>query len=237
MEEEYMRRFVLVAFVSAFVAVPAMASLSWNYNYVDSASHDLSSPYTSLPGFTVDTFNSGTTLASWTYGGDYIIGNAGSWAAAPYDAIGPSTGFDTTKFLAVPKPGSNYGANTGLPYIATVNFGGGEYRYLGLHWGSMDSYNEIGFFLGGVEQGVLTGNQVRGDGDGNQTDALSNRYVNIFTDFNFDSIELRSYDTTVGIAPYAFELDNLTVAVPAPGALLLCLIGLGAARLKLRKVA
>jgi len=235
-----MKRLILMAVVCAFMAAPAMAGLSWNYEYVDSATHDLSSPHTTYDGFTVDTFNTGTTLASWTYSGDFrIINFADSRAARPYDAMSPGIGPDSTYYMAIPKPGIDPGANTGSASIATVSFGGGKYKYLGLHWGSQDNFNEIAFFLGGALQDTIDGDDVNEDGNGNQTDPKSNRYVNIFTDFWFDSIELRSWDlgTPGTIDPYAFELDNLTVAIPVPGAVLLGLLGLSAAGIKLRRFA
>jgi len=230
-----MRKVVLVFSMCAFAAAPALGGFSVDYNYVDSATHDLSSPYTSLPGFTVDTFNGGT-LAGWTYGGNFAIrnGDVSGKASAPYDAELPGVGKDTTDYLAV--PGSGTSADDGSAFIAAVDFGGGQYRYLGLHWGSMDTYNEIQFFQAGVLQDKIDGLDVtRDNAAGQQTEWVDNAYVNIFTDFAFDSIELRSYDTAVGASPYAFEVDNLTVAVPAPGAALLAMLGLSTAGVKLRR--
>ena len=236
-----MKRLMFITIVCAFMAAPAMAGLVVNYNYIDSATHDLSSPYTSLPGFTVDTFDAATP-AGWTYGGNFAIrnGDVDGKASAPYDGELPGTGKDTTDYLAVPELDPS--VNDGSASIATLSFGGGEYRYLGLHWGSMDTYNEIQFFLGAALQDTITGGPVASggvnrNGDGQQLVSLANSYVNIFTDFNFDSIELRSYDTTIGASPYAFELDNLTVAVPVPGAILLGILGLSVAGVKLRKYA
>ena len=234
-----MKRLMFIAVMFAFMAAPAMAGFSISYEYIDSATHDLSSPHTSFDGFAVDTFD-GATPAGWTYGGNFAIcnGDVPGLASAPYDGELPGTGKDTTDYLAVPKLDIDP-PNSGLPSIATVSFGGGNnYRYLGLHWGSMDIYNEIQFFLGGVLQDTVDGLDVtRDNADGTQTDWENNAYVNIVTDFNFDSIELRSYDTPVGSAPYAFELDNLTVAVPVPGAILLGILGLSVAGIKLRKFA
>ena len=245
MEKKIMKRLMLSLIVCAFMAAPAMAGLSVNYNYIDSATHDLSSPYTSLPGFTVDTFDAATP-AGWTYSGtlgvDYNIYNGpliSGKASAPFDGEGGSgsTGKDTTNYLGVPGDDDDGNNNDGEMHKTTVSFGASNLRYLGLHWGSMDNFNEIAFLMGGVVKDTIDGDVVNGDGNGDQWDPLSNRYVNIFTDFNFDSIELRSYDdSTPGtISPYAFELDNLTVAVPVPGAVLLGLLGLSAAGIKLRK--
>ena len=227
-----MKKLIIICLALTFaLAGPAMAGLTINYNYIDSATHDLSSAYTSLDGFAVDTFD-GATPAGWTYGGNYAIRqfDVSGKASAPYDGELPGTGKDTTHYLAVPE--FDPSVDDGSASIATVSFGG-EYNYLGLHWGSMDTYNEIAFFLDGDEQDTVNGGPVSSggvnrNGEGEQLVGLANSYVNIFTDFNFDSIELRSYDTAVGVAPYAFELDNLAVGViPAPGAILLGSIGIG----------
>jgi hypothetical protein len=168
------------------------------------------------------------------------MGDVSGLASAPYDGYGVSTGKDTTWYLAVPRLDVDP-QDSGLASVATVSFGGGAYYYLGLHWGSMDTYNEIAFLKGGILQDTITGGPfpvgVNRNGEGEQLKTWSNSYVNIFTDFAFDSIELRSYDTTIGSSPYAFELDNLTVAVPVPGAVLLGMLGLSAAGIKLRKFA
>ncbi len=216
-----------------------MASLSVSYEYVDRASHDLSSPHTSFDGFTVDTYNLGVPDAGtgWTYGGNYAVrpGNTdiSGTAGRPFDPYG-TTGKDTTYYLAVPDSDTD-----DEPEVATVFFGGGQYRYLGLHWGSMDLYNELALYDGAALVGILTGNDVTTGlvALGNQGNAADNAYVNIFSDTAFDRIEIRSYGEIggTGAQPFAFELDNLTVAVPVPGAVLLGLLGLSVAGARLRK--
>lgn len=233
-----MKKIALIAVVCAFMAAPAMATLSVSYEYVDSGAPDytLSSPHTSFDGFLVDTYDSGSTLAAWTYGGNYhvVSGDLSGTYGAPYDA--PSGSKDTTKYLAVPL--SNTVAE---PEVATVYFGGLKYGYLGLFWGSMDLYNELVLFDGATQVGILTGNNVSANlvAMGNQGNAADNAYVHIFSTLDFDRIEIRSYGLIggTGAQPFAFELDNLTVAVPIPGAVLLGILGLGAAGLKLRKYA
>ena len=127
----------------------------------------------------------------------------------------------------------------GTMYYVTVDFGVDNLTYLGLHWGSEDNFNEIAFYKDGNPIETITGSQVNGNGNGAQDATLANRYVNIFTSFTFDSIQIRSYEynTPQTIDPYAFELDNLSVAAPLPGAVLLGILGLGAAGIKMRKYA
>jgi hypothetical protein len=69
--------------------------------------------------------------------------------------------------------------------------------------------------------------------DGGQTQADTNKYVNIILTGGkvFDTAVFQSNE-------YAFEFDNLAVGtVPVPGAVLLGLLGLSAAGIKLRKFA
>jgi hypothetical protein len=235
-----MKRLMFITVVCALMALPAMAGLSISYEYIDSGATDyvLSSPHTTFDGFTVDTYNGGTPDAGtgWTYGGNFhvVSGDASGAYGAPYDA--PSGHKDATYYLAVPQ------ANTAAePEVATVYFGGPKYYYLGLFWGSMDLYNELVLFDGTTVVGTVWGNDASTDliALGNQGNAADNAYVNIFSDTAFDRIEIRSYGDIggTGAQPFAFELDNLTVAVPVPGAVLLGILGLGAVGLKLRKFA
>jgi hypothetical protein len=201
------------------VAVPAMANLTWNYAFADGDGTSLTSP---IPGAIVDTFSG--TRPGWTYTGNSIIytGDVSGKASAPWSALDNAK--DNTPYLAVPEVTPN-------PYV-TVDFGGGSYNYLGLHWGSMDAYNQIEFLSGGSVVETITGDDVwLGSGPaGGQAIPNTNQYVNFFSTSAFDAIKITSFGQPGypgTSAPYAFELDNLAVAIPAPGAILLGSIGVG----------
>jgi hypothetical protein len=220
-----MKRALFVAIVCALMSVPAMAGLSWNYNYADGDGTSLTSPYSWA---TVDKFSG--TRPGWTYTGNYAIytGDVSGKASAPWSVLDGVK--DNTPYLAVPK------TNQIAPYSVTVDFGGAAYNYLGLHWGSMDNYNQIEFLSGGSVVETINGNQVwLGGPSGGQTVPQTNAYVNFFTtaDSAFDSIRINSFSGYGGVSPYAFELDNL--AVPVPGAWVLGILGLGTASTKLRR--
>jgi hypothetical protein len=205
---------ILVGVALTFaLASPAMANLSWNYNYADGDGTSLTSPY---PGAIVDTFSG--TRPGWTYTGNAVIytGDVTGKASAPWSVLDGVK--DDTPYLAVPEV-------TPDPYV-TVDFGGGSYNYLGLHWGSMDAYNQIEFLSGGGVVGTITGSDVwLVAPGGGQTIPETNAYVNIFSTSAFDAIKITSFGEMSGSSPYAFELDNLAVVIPAPGAILLGSIG------------
>jgi hypothetical protein len=211
---------ILVGVALTFaLASPAMANLSWNYVYADGDGTSLTSPY---PGAIVDTFSG--TRPGWTYTGNAVIytGDVSGKASAPWSV--PDNAKDDTPYLAIPEVTPN-------PYV-TVDFGGGSYNYLGLHWGSMDAYNQIEFLSGGSVVETIAGDDVwLGGPAGGQTIPETNAYVNIFSTSAFDAIRITSFGQPGypgTSAPYAFELDNLAVAViPAPAAILLGSIGVG----------
>lgn len=236
-----MSKLMFLAAALALVASPAMAGLSWNYNYAAGNGNTLTTPY-ALPGMTVDTFDlgssnsgpGGSVVPTWTYSGNYAIdlGDIPSVASAPYNGRTDSAK-DNTHYFSVPATGSADG-------VATVDFGGDKYAYLGLFWGSMDKYNQIEFLSGGVGGsvvGTITGTDVAfgHDPDGGQLSNMTNEYVNIFSTVGFDAIRITSFAGQGGSSPYAFELDNLAVAVPLPGALPLVLFALGLGVTKLRR--
>ena len=223
-----MKRLMFITIVCAFMAGPAMAALSWNYDYADGDGTSLTSPYT---GAIVDTFGPGLR-PGWTYTGNAVIytGDQSGLASAPWSALDSAK--DNTPYLSVPELTPN-------PFV-TVDFGGGTYNYLGLHWGSMDEYNQIEFLSSGGVVETITGDLVWiGSGPaGGQAIPNTNQYVNFFSPSAFDAIRITSFggDGYPGTsAPYAFELDNL--AVPVPGAVLLGILGLSVAGVKLRKYA
>ncbi|WOJ98304.1 PEP-CTERM sorting domain-containing protein [Congregibacter brevis] len=124
------------------------------------------------------------------------------------------------------------------PLIAATGFG---INYLGLYYGSIDTYNNIAFYSGDellqgtglLSDGVLSGSEildVAGGISGNRILPGSNVYVNLF--FNPGEAFTAFEFTTTGIA---FELDNIVVRVPAPATLGLFglgLLALGAASRK-----
>ncbi|MGP1609424.1 MAG: Npun_F0296 family exosortase-dependent surface protein, partial [Burkholderiales bacterium] len=131
---------------------------------------------------------------------------------------GQADGADTTTYLT-----------SGGPNGSTTLTFGTQQKYLGLLWGSVDDYNTLEFFSGGVSVATFQGLDVSnstGTGNciGGDQGALGTCYVNI----NFLS---QSFDEVVATSDaYAFEFDNVAfsmapVGVPEPR--ILAMFGLG----------
>ncbi len=205
---------IIVLALTCAMAGPASASFSVSYEFADGDGNSLTTPHACA---TVDTFSG--VRPGWTYTGNSIIytGDVAGKASAPYN---PETAMvkDSSPYLAVPELTAN-------PFVV-VDFGGDNYNYLGLHWGSMDAYNQIELLLGGATVETIGGNDVtRDSASGGQEDWENNAYVNIFSTSIFDAIRITSFGGEGGSSPFAFELDNLAVCIPAPGAILLCSLG------------
>jgi hypothetical protein len=171
---------------------------------------------------------------AWTWGpgvstaeNDAVAMGSSTHAAAPWSHFTGAR--DATPYATIP-----YDSTASLPRQASVSFGA-DYRYLGLHWGSMDPEDGTwsqNIFL--YDDGALVATVFAPlPKDGGQADADTNRYVNIFlTDgYVFDTAVFQSNQ-------YAFEFDNLAVGtVPVPAAVLLGMLGLSVAGVKLRKFA
>ena len=204
----------------------ASAIITIDYSYQMAADGTLTTPYS---GAIVDNFDLGRP--GWTYTGNGIIrfGSVSGLSAAPY--IDLTSLFDSTFYYSVPED------ENVVPLSSTVYFNGATYNYLGLFWGSIDAYNQIEFLNNGVvvTNGVWGGNDLPSPSTANGAweGADSNLYVNFYGVPDFDAVRFTSFDGYPGSSPYAFEFDNLAV-IPAPGALLLGLIGLGTLRLKRR---
>jgi hypothetical protein len=222
------RMFFVVLCCSLLYVGEASAIITIDYNYVyNSGDGTLTTPYSNA---IVDNFDSGRP--GWTYSdnGTIRFGSVSGLSASPWIDITSSA--DSTYYYAVPTD------KDVSPLSSTVDFGGATYNYLGLFWGSIDEYNQIEFLNNGtvVTNGTWKGGDLPAPSvaNGAWEGASSNLYVNFYGVPDFDAVRFTSFDGYGGSSPYAFEFDNLAV-IPAPGALLLGLIGLGTIRLKLRK--
>jgi hypothetical protein len=160
----------------------------------------------------VDDFT--TTPSGWIWtGGAIVTGSVPDQYAAPFNSNAMAAP-DETPYGTVPVPGS---APSGS---ATVDFGGAEYNYFGLFWGSIDTYNTLEFLNDGMVVASYTGSDVANPADGNQQSPYTNEYVNFWNLPEFDAVRFSS-------TGFAFEVDNVAVGstIPAPGAILLGALG------------
>ena len=210
---------VIVTITSLFLATPAKADIYIDYSYTYNALDDtLTSSYS---GAIVDTFDTGRP--GWTYttgNGGIVSGSLESRYAAPFNSA------------VMSEPDSTDYYSTGNTYVE-VDFGGATYDYLGLFWGSVDTYNSIELLMNNEVVKLISGeyillmNEAEG---GDRSAPETNLYVNFYNLPDFDAVRFIS-------TRYAFEFDNLAVAnAPLPGALLLGMLGLSAAGIKLRKM-
>lgn len=162
--------------------------------------------YTSaVPGVLLDTFDNGSNFSlDWGAGNGVLTKGSTYGVAAAPGVMGNS---DLSTYAAVTGSQMFY-----LPFLS---------NYLGLWWGSVDGYNVISFFKGGVATGdVINGSQISSPASGHWTDSATNLYVNATELLPFDSFELTSGSPS-------FEVDNVAVApVPEPGTILLLGAGL-----------
>ncbi len=157
---------------------------------------------------------SGGVTVSFAGGAEAVQGSQSGLYAAPYLSSGngtpfldPTNGPDTTTFLS-----------TGIGSV-TLTLPGQE-KYVGLLWGSVDSYNTLSLFNGLTLVGTVTGTDVTSNASGDQGEQ-GTYYVNINSTQSFNTVVATS-------SQYAFELDNLAfnpTSVPEPSSLLLSLVG------------
>lgn len=163
---------------------------------------------------------SGGVIVSFTTDGQIVTGSSSGAYAAPYLSNNngalfgdPTNGPDTTPYVT-----SGVGS-------ATIMFPAKEH-YVGLLWGSVDTFNSLSFYDGATLIGTITGSQVTASANGDQG-VNGTFYVNIVSTLGFDSIVATS-------TSHAFEFDNLAydtsqnIFTPEPLSLSLFGFSLGA---------
>jgi hypothetical protein len=157
-----------------------------------------------VSAFAPTTYNMSTTVPTFT--GDPVL-----------FAIGTTSGQNAQPF----NDGTTY-ASVGTivtPSVSTLTLPGGPINYIGLYWGSVDTYNSI-TITDSAGTHVISSSTfpVLAPANGDQGLAGS-AYVNIFDSLNITSIVFSS-------SQKAFEFDNLTVAaVPEASTWAMMLLG------------
>jgi len=105
--------------------------------------------------------------------------------------------------------------------------------HLSLLWGSLDDYNIIQFFKGGIEVASATGGQVLASGG--EPSASGAAFVKLFVDGGFDQVHFRSDAPAFLEDTAAFEFSNVTAAIPLPAGGLLLITALGGIALLRRR--
>ncbi|MHB1208017.1 MAG: Npun_F0296 family exosortase-dependent surface protein [Rhodospirillaceae bacterium] len=167
---------------------------------------------------------SGGVGVSFASDGQVVNGASTGLYAAPFISnsngalFGDATvsGVDTTNYIT-----------SGVGKV-TLTMPGSE-KYLGLLWGSVDTFNTLEFFIGSTSVGTVTGADIFAFATGDQG-VNGTYYANIVSSLAFDSVVATS-------TSHAFEIDNVaynpTSPLPEPISLGLMgfgLLGLGAAR-------
>jgi hypothetical protein len=167
----------------------------------------------------------GAQVAQGSVGGKYAAPFLSSDNGDGFGAGGSdqANGIDLTPYLST---GKTQGTTKG---IITLSFASAQ-KYLGLLWGSVDTYNHISFFMDADKVGVVSGNNSAfAGGNGGDQGLNGTRYVNINSDLPFNTVVFTSDN-------YAFEFDNIAysqanVGVPDAGSttamLVAAVVGLG----------
>lgn len=158
-----------------------------------------------------------------------VSGSSDGLYAAPFLSGGNGANFggqpdgpDATTYLTTGSTGAFAGSSVtlSLPQVE---------KYMGLLWGSVDNYNTLTFYNGGLMVDQFTGTDISvlaglGNCVGGNQGAIGTCYVNINLAAGFDKVIATSSD-------YAFEFDNVafkstTIGVPEPGTAGMFLLGL-----------
>jgi hypothetical protein len=153
---------------------------------------------------------SGTTTStvgvSFTSDAGAVLGSSSTVYAAPFLSGGNGLHFGSGGATQADGQDATTFLTTGTGTV-TLSLGHAE-MYIGLLWGSVDSYNSMSFYRNGVligtgdGNGFITGSDVTAQANGNQG-AAGTYYVNINSTVAFDTVVMTSTSN-------AFEFDNVS---------------------------
>jgi hypothetical protein len=198
-----------------------------NFNDLPAGSAGGSSAATGVGGSVTVAFTTDAQAVTGPLSGKYappwVYGNGGLFGDPTVNAA------DSTQYITS-------GENTGGPNgSVTITFPQAE-EYVGLLWGSVDSYNALSFYdASNTLIATVTGSDVTASANGDQG-ANGTFYVNINSTVPFTHVIATS-------SKYAFEFDNLAYSptrIPEPptSALLgAALLGLGFLRFRRKRIA
>jgi hypothetical protein len=202
--------------------IVAMLAVSLGLALVSTIKPAGASPFVITPsvagpvtGAVYDNLNPGSAGPAVTFTGNagYVTG------ASPYNyappvlsngngaMFGNSNGVDTSQYIAVEGAAS-----------AQFHFNSLQ-QYLGLLWGSVDSFNTLSFYNNATLIGSVTGTSVTAGATGDQG-ANGTYYVNINSSLPFNTVIASSSGNS-------FEFDNIAYATPVPEPASLTVFGTG----------
>lgn len=212
--------FGMLVLVLGLAGAASAASITYNY-YNPNDGSGLTSVHAGELGFTEETFDAPLQWLVEAPSNGAIVSGTQETPTGYATPVG-----DTSEYLTVPANLSN----TPITYTAILSTTA-QYNYLGLYWGSIDTYNHLYIYDGTTLVATIDGSTVLADlyFAGDRFSSLSNRYVEITTEVNFNKVVFES-------SSYAFESDNVVYGtVPEPATMLtlgLALLGLGALKRK-----